>query len=79
MSETGTSSASFRPALLVVDVQEDFCPPSGALAVPDGRAVVPVINSLLELPFVFKVATKDHHPPNHISFASNHGLDARPF
>lgn len=34
--------------------------------------MIPVINDLLKLPFVFKVATKDHHPQNHISFASNH-------
>ncbi|KZT71432.1 Isochorismatase hydrolase, partial [Daedalea quercina L-15889] len=73
------SETSFRPALLVVDVQEDFCPPNGALAVPDGRAVVPVINDLLALPFVLKVATKDHHPPTHISFASNHGPGAQPY
>jgi nicotinamidase-related amidase len=40
--------------------------------------VIPVINDLLKLPFVFKVATKDHHPPGHISFASNHE-DKQPF
>ena len=34
--------------------------------------MIPVVNDLLKLPFVLKVATKDHHPPNHISFASNH-------
>ena len=34
--------------------------------------MVPVINDLLKFPFVLKVATKDHHPPGHISFASNH-------
>jgi nicotinamidase-related amidase len=42
------------------------------LAVSGGREVIPVVNALLELPFVFKVATKDHHPPGHISFASSH-------
>ncbi|KAI1489517.1 isochorismatase [Biscogniauxia mediterranea] len=62
----------FRPALLVVDLQEDFCPPNGSLAVPSGRDVIPVINVLLELPFVTKIATKDWHPPDHISFATNH-------
>ncbi|OCH96014.1 Isochorismatase hydrolase [Obba rivulosa] len=62
----------FVPALIVVDVQEDFCPPSGALAVPDGRAVIPVANALLALPFAFKVATQDAHPPAHVSFASAH-------
>ena len=34
--------------------------------------MIPVINDLLRLPFVFKVATKDHHSQDHISFASNH-------
>ena len=37
-----------RSALLVVDVQNDFCPPSGSLAVANGDAVVPVINRLAE-------------------------------
>ncbi|KAF2010535.1 Isochorismatase hydrolase [Aaosphaeria arxii CBS 175.79] len=63
---------AFRPALVIVDVQEDFCPPSGALAVQDGRDIVPAINELLSLDFVLKVATKDFHPPDHVSFASNH-------
>ncbi|KAK4098609.1 Isochorismatase hydrolase [Parathielavia hyrcaniae] len=63
----------FRPALLVVDMQEDFCPPTGALAVPEGRSIIPLINTLLSLPtFHLKIATKDWHPPDHISFASNH-------
>ncbi|OBZ70042.1 Pyrazinamidase/nicotinamidase [Grifola frondosa] len=62
----------FRPALLLVDIQEDFCPPDGALAVPDGRAVIPIANALLQLPFALKLASKDHHPPAHISFASRH-------
>ncbi|KAI0331241.1 Isochorismatase hydrolase [Cubamyces sp. BRFM 1775] len=66
------SSAPFRPALLVVDMQEDFCPPDGSLAVPGGRDIIPVINELLQLPFVLKIATKDHHPQDHVSFASNH-------
>ncbi|KAK7537519.1 Isochorismatase-like protein [Phyllosticta citribraziliensis] len=69
---SGPHDASFVPALIVVDVQEDFCPPNGALAVPDGRRVVAPINALLRLPFALKVATKDFHPPSHVSFASNH-------
>ena len=44
----------------------------GALAVAGGRDIVPAINDLLALPFALKVATKDFHPPDHISFASNH-------
>ncbi|KAI9826972.1 MAG: hypothetical protein M1819_007066 [Sarea resinae] len=62
----------FNPALLVIDVQEDFCPPHGSLAVPSGRAVAPTINTLLTLPFTTKIATRDWHPKDHISFASNH-------
>ncbi|KAI0599066.1 isochorismatase [Biscogniauxia sp. FL1348] len=65
-------AGQFRPALLVVDLQEDFCPPNGSLAVPSGRDVIPAINALLELPFVTRIATKDWHPPDHISFATNH-------
>ncbi|CAM1504813.1 Fc.00g024040.m01.CDS01 [Cosmosporella sp. VM-42] len=62
----------FKPALLVVDFQEDFCPPDGSLAVPSGRTIAPTINTLLTLPFTLKIATKDWHPQSHISFASNH-------
>ncbi len=57
-------------ALILVDVQNDFLP-GGALAVPDGHAVVPVINRL-QPRFPLVVATQDWHPPNHGSFAANH-------
>jgi nicotinamidase/pyrazinamidase len=58
-------------ALIVVDVQNDFCP-GGALAVPDGNAVVEPINRLArECEFV--VATRDWHPPDHGSFAQQGG------
>jgi nicotinamidase/pyrazinamidase len=58
-------------ALIVVDVQNDFCP-GGALAVPDGDAVVEAINQLAsESSFV--VATRDWHPPDHGSFAAQGG------
>jgi nicotinamidase/pyrazinamidase len=56
--------------LLIVDVQIDFCP-GGNLAVPGGDQVVPVINRLGQM-FQRIVATQDWHPPNHVSFASNH-------
>lgn len=59
-----------RNALIVVDVQNDFCP-GGALAVADGDAVVPVINALLPR-FDTVVLTQDWHPANHQSFASQH-------
>ncbi len=58
-------------ALIVVDVQNDFCP-GGALAVPDGDAVVEEINRLAsDSPFV--VATRDWHPADHGSFVSHGG------
>jgi nicotinamidase/pyrazinamidase len=56
--------------LLVIDVQRDFCP-GGALAVPDGDAVVPIINRLSER-FEHVVLTQDWHPGGHHSFASTH-------
>ncbi|KAE9395558.1 Isochorismatase hydrolase [Gymnopus androsaceus JB14] len=62
----------FKPALIIVDLQEDFCPPNGSLAVTEGRSIAPIINDLLKLPFEKKIATKDFHPPDHVSFASNH-------
>lgn len=57
-------------ALLIVDVQKDFLP-SGALAVPEGDAVIPVINKLQDC-FELVVATQDWHPAHHGSFASRH-------
>src|SRR5262245_20044649 len=58
------------PCLIVVDVQNDFCP-GGALAVPKGDEVVPVINRLAAR-FENVVLTQDWHPPGHASFASSH-------
>lgn len=58
-------------ALLIVDIQNDFLP-GGALAVPKGNEVIPIINSLQTI-FSFVIATKDWHPPKHVSFASTHG------
>ena len=56
--------------LVVIDVQNDFCP-GGALAVADGDAVVPVVNALIAR-FDHVVLTQDWHPPGHRSFASAH-------
>jgi nicotinamidase/pyrazinamidase len=58
-------------ALIVVDVQNDFCP-GGALAVRDGDAVVEPINQLIARAS-FVVATRDWHPPDHASFAAYGG------
>jgi len=62
-----------KNALIVVDVQNDFCK-GGALAVSDGDAVVPVVNRLLTTTGKFQtvVATQDYHPATHKSFASKH-------
>ena len=69
-------------ALLIIDIQNDFTPATGAtgsappkadgaLAVPDGNAVVPIANRLMGR-FDLVVATQDWHPPDHGSFASQH-------
>ena len=57
-------------ALILVDLQNDFLP-GGALAVPQGDAVIPLANQLQGC-FKLAVATQDWHPPNHGSFAANH-------
>jgi nicotinamidase/pyrazinamidase len=57
-------------ALLVVDVQNDFCT-GGALAVPGGELIVPRINALLD-EFQLRVFTQDWHPADHSSFAESH-------
>jgi nicotinamidase/pyrazinamidase len=57
-------------ALILVDIQNDFCT-GGALAVPHGETVVPVANHLMSLVDVV-VATQDWHPADHGSFAINH-------
>jgi nicotinamidase/pyrazinamidase len=62
-------------ALIIVDVQNDFCP-NGALPVPEGDQVVPALNDYIK---IFKkanakiFATRDWHPPNHISFKAQGG------
>ncbi|MDQ6606055.1 MAG: nicotinamidase [Actinomycetota bacterium] len=58
-------------ALIVVDVQNDFCP-GGALAVTDGDAVIEPINRLIGRAS-YVVATRDWHPPDHGSFAAQGG------
>lgn len=56
--------------LIVVDVQNDFCP-GGSLAVPGGNEIVPLINRLARR-FTHVVLTQDWHPAGHASFASSH-------
>ena len=63
-------------ALILVDIQNDFLP-GGALAVPEGDAIIPVVNRV-QPRFDLVVATQDWHPLDHKSFASNHA-GAKPF
>src|SRR5687768_16607053 len=70
-ARTGKETVAMSDAcLIVVDVQNDFCP-GGALAVPKGDEVVPVINRLAAR-FDNVVLTQDWHPRGHASFASSH-------
>lgn len=57
-------------ALIVIDVQNDFCP-GGRLAVADGDAVVPLANAMMD-DFAAVILTQDWHPATHASFAANH-------
>ena len=57
-------------ALIIIDMQNDFMP-GGALAVPGGDQIIPLVNKLQEK-FDLVIATQDWHPENHSSFADNH-------
>lgn len=62
-----------KKALLVVDIQNDFCK-GGALEVPHANEIIPYVNGLLEEDFYDEIVfTQDWHPANHLSFASNNG------
>lgn len=79
---TGEGDAGFRPpefgsgdALLVVDVQNDFCA-GGALEVPGAEEIVPALNACIERARSRSVpvfASRDNHPPDHVSFAHRGG------
>jgi nicotinamidase/pyrazinamidase len=78
MGETRLGVDKDRSVLLLVDLQPDFMP-GGALAVPDGDAILSPIRDLMERdPFGLYAATQDWHPPGHASFASVH-RGRRPF
>ena len=57
-------------ALVIVDIQNDFLP-GGSLPVPEGDKIINSINEIMD-DYDLIIATKDWHPSNHISFASNH-------
>jgi nicotinamidase/pyrazinamidase len=63
-------SVGRQDVLVVVDIQNDFCP-GGALSVPRGNETVPLINRLAQQ-FAHVVLAQDWHPPDHLSFASAH-------
>lgn len=73
-STTATAPTGDKAALFIVDVQNDFCEPSGSLAVKGSLEIIPLINKLRENPkFDYIVTSRDWHPQNHCSFASNNG------
>jgi len=69
-SNSGPRKAAGYEALIVIDVQNDFCP-GGALAVTGGDEIIARINALMA-EFSCVVLTQDWHPANHASFAANH-------
>jgi len=65
-----------KDALIIVDVQRDFCS-GGSLPVPEGEKIVPILNKYIEKFFkagALIVATRDWHPPNHVSFKGYGGI-----
>jgi nicotinamidase/pyrazinamidase len=76
MGESSKVKPGAKDALIVVDVQNDFCP-GGRLAVQKGDEVVPLVNELAKR-FENVVLTQDWHPPGHQSFANSHP-GSRPF
>ena len=78
-SETDVNAArkaGGADVLIVTDVQRDFLP-GGALAVPGGDEILPIVHTLVEA-FDFVMFTQDWHPAGHASFASSH-IGRRPF
>lgn len=67
---------SSSTALIMIDIQNDFCP-GGALAVSGGDQIVPLVNQMQD-DFAVRVLTQDWHPSDHSSFADNH-KGAEPF
>lgn len=76
MTDSPSMRITANDVLLVIDVQNDFCP-GGALAVSDGDQVIEPIHDAARL-FTHVILTQDWHPPDHFSFASAHH-GAKPF
>ncbi len=76
MNTTAAIKLQRGDTLIIVDLQNDFLPPDGALAVPRGREVIPVLNHYIELFSAHDLpvfATRDWHPENHCSFKTRRG------
>lgn len=76
MAEPENAQMQPTDALILIDVQNDFCP-GGALAVAGGDDILPEVNTMLGQ-FPVRVLTQDWHPADHMSFAANHP-GAEPF
>lgn len=61
---------TFVPALIVIDMQNDFV--SGSLAIAGAESIISTVNATIDLPWKIKIATRDFHPDNHVSFAHTH-------
>ena len=62
-----------RCALLIIDMQNDFCEPDGSLAVKGSLEIIPIINKLRQdKRFDMIVTSRDYHEADHVSFAANH-------
>lgn len=78
LNSTVTYIMAGKIALLIVDLQEDFLPPNGSLAVANGREIIkPIIDLLMSKKYKWDavIATKDWHPSDHISFAKTHAAE----
>lgn len=66
-------------ALILVDIQMDFCSPEGTLYVKGGEQIIPIANKLMQSDFfALRVLTQDNHPEDHKSFCCNH-INKKPF
>jgi len=72
-TQSEPATLGFVPALIVIDMQNDFV--YGSLPVPGGATIIDTVNKLIDLPFKLKIATRDFHPRNHVSFAETHDKD----
>ncbi|AMD22704.1 HHL066Wp [Eremothecium sinecaudum] len=64
-----------KKALIIIDAQNDFVDPAGALSAPDGQSILdPIAKLMQEDTWQCVAMTRDWHPSNHVSFAKNHGV-----